>query len=73
MSKEDVIELYGVVNEVLPSAMFRIKLEANESIVLGYISGKMRKNRIQILQGDRVKVEFSPYDLSKCRIVYREK
>ena len=60
----------GIVQEVLPNAMFRVKLE-NEHIVLGHISGKMRQNRIQILLGDRVKVEMSPYDLNKARIVYR--
>ena len=73
MSKEDVIEVTGVITEVLPGTMFRIKIDANQQIVLGYISGRMRKNRIQLLQGDRVRVEFSPYDLEKCRIVYREK
>ena len=73
MAKEDVIELSGVVNEVLPGTMFRVKLDANQRIVLGYISGRMRKNHIQLLQGDKVRVEFSPYDLDKCRIVYRDK
>ena len=60
----------GIVEEVLPNAMFRIKLE-NNHVILGHISGKMRQNRIQILQGDKVKVEMSPYDLTKGRIVYR--
>lgn len=63
--------MYGTVEEVLPNAMFRIKLE-NELYVLGHISGKMRQNRIQILLGDNVKIEMSPYDLSKGRIVYRQ-
>ena len=72
MAKEDVISLEGRVEEVLPNAMFRILLEQG-STVLGHISGKMRQNRITILQGDRVKVEMSPYDLTKCRIVYRSK
>lgn len=72
MAKEDYISMSGVVQEVLPNAMFRIKLE-NEHVVLGHISGKMRQNRIQILLGDRVKVEMSPYDLTKCRISYRER
>lgn len=71
MSKEDCIVMYGTVEEVLPNAMFRIKLE-NELYVLGHISGKMRQNRIQILLGDNVKIEMSPYDLSKGRIVYRQ-
>ena len=72
MAKEDVISLEGKVEEVLPNAMFRVRLEQG-STVLGFISGKMRQNRIQILLGDRVRVEMSPYDLTKCRIVYRSK
>lgn len=72
MSKEEMISLEGRVEEVLPNAMFRVILEQG-STVLGHISGKMRQNRIQILQGDKVKVEMSPYDLTKCRIVYRTK
>ncbi len=72
MAKEDVISLEGKVEEVLPNAMFRVVLEQGHT-VLGHISGKMRQNRITILQGDRVKVEMSPYDLTKCRIVYRSK
>jgi translation initiation factor IF-1 len=72
VSKEDVIALEGVINEVLPNAMFRVQLE-NGPIVLGHISGRMRQNKIQILTGDRVRVEMSPYDVSKARIVYRER
>ena len=72
MAKEDVISLEGKIEEVLPNAMFRVRLEQGSS-VLGFISGKMRQNRIQILLGDRVRVEMSPYDLTKCRIVYRSK
>lgn len=72
MAKEDVISLDGKVEEVLPNAMFRVRLEQG-STVLGFISGKMRQNRIQILLGDKVRVEMSPYDLTKCRIVYRSK
>jgi translation initiation factor IF-1 len=72
VAKEDMISLEGRVEEVLPNAMFRVLLEQG-STVLGHISGKMRQNRITILQGDRVKVEMSPYDLTKCRIVYRSK
>lgn len=72
MAKEDVISLDGQVIEVLPNAMFRVKLEQG-SMILGHISGKMRQNKIQILAGDRVRVEMSPYDLSKGRIVYRSK
>jgi len=70
VAKEDYISMEGIVQEVLPNAMFRVKLE-NEHVVLGHISGKMRKNCIQILLGDKVKVEMSPYDLNKARIVYR--
>ncbi len=72
MAKEDMISLDGRVEEVLPNAMFRVKLEMG-STILGHISGKMRQNRIQILLGDKVRVEMSPYDLTKCRIVYRTK
>jgi translation initiation factor IF-1 len=72
VAKEDMISLEGRVEEVLPNAMFRVLLEQGYT-VLGHISGKMRQNRITILQGDRVKVEMSPYDLTKCRIVYRSK
>jgi translation initiation factor IF-1 len=72
VAKEDVISLEGKVEELLPNAMFRVTLEQG-STVLGHISGKMRQNRITILQGDRVRVEMSPYDLTKCRIVYRSK
>jgi translation initiation factor IF-1 len=72
VAKEDMISLEGKVEEVLPNAMFRVVLEQG-STVLGHISGKMRQNRIQILQGDKVRVEMSPYDLTKCRIVYRTK
>ena len=72
MAKEDLITSDGVVEEVLPNAMFRVKM-ALGPVVLGHISGKMRQNKIQILAGDRVKIEMSPYDLSKCRITYRER
>ncbi len=72
MAKEDVIEMEGVVSESLPSTMFRVQLD-NGHAVLCHISGKMRKNYIRILEGDRVRVEMTPYDLSKGRIVFREK
>jgi translation initiation factor IF-1 len=72
VAKEDVISLEGKVEEVLPNAMFRVKLSQGPTI-LGHISGKMRQNKIQILMGDRVRIELSPYDLTKGRIVYREK
>ena len=69
---KDAIELEGKVSEVLPNATFRVKLE-NDHEVLAYLSGKMRKNFIRVLEGDRVKVEMSPYDLSRGRVTYRYK
>lgn len=72
MSKEDVIECEGVVEEPLPNAMFKVKLE-NGHEILAHISGKMRMNFIKILPGDKVKVEISPYDLKRGRITYRAK
>ena len=72
MAKEENIELEGVVTETLPNTMFRVKLD-NGHEILAHISGKMRKNYIRILTGDKVKVELSPYDLSKGRITYRGK
>ena len=72
MGKEESIEVMGEVKEALPNAMFRVELE-NGHEVLGHISGKMRKHYIRILPGDKVKVELSPYDLSRGRIVFRHK
>jgi len=72
MAKEEAIEQDGEVIEALPNAQFRVRLENGHEIV-GLLSGKMRMNYIKILPGDRVKVELSPYDLSKGRIVYRYK
>ena len=72
MSKEDVIEVEGIVEEALPNAMFKVKLE-NEHIVLAHVSGKMRMNFIRILPGDRVTMELTPYDLNRGRITYRFK
>lgn len=72
MGKEEIIELEGVVEEVLPNAMFRVRINENY-LLTGIVSGKMRQHRIQILLGDKVKVEVSPYDLSKGRITYRTK
>ena len=72
MSKEDMIEFSGTVVELLPNAMFRVKLD-NEHLVLAHTSGKMRKNRIRVLAGDRVNVEMTPYDLTKGRITFRFK
>lgn len=70
--KEDAIELEGEVTEALPNTMFRVKLD-NDHNVLAHISGKMRQHYIRILPGDRVKVELSPYDLTRGRITYRFK
>lgn len=72
MSKEECVEVEGTVVEVLPNAMFNVELE-NGSVILGHISGKLRMNYIRILQGDRVKMEISPYDLTKGRIIWRSK
>jgi len=72
MAKEAAIEVDGTVTETLPNATFRVKLE-NEHIVLAHISGKMRKNYIKILPGDKVKLELSPYDLGRGRLTYRYK
>ncbi|MCH8056563.1 MAG: translation initiation factor IF-1 [Proteobacteria bacterium] len=72
MVKEDVIEMDGVVLETLPNTMFRVELE-NGHMVTAHISGRMRKHYIRILTGDKVKVELTPYDLSKGRITYRTK
>ena len=72
MAKEESIEVEGVVEEAMPNAMFLVRLE-NGHQVLGHISGKMRKFYIRILPGDKVKVELSPYDLTRGRITYRMK
>ncbi len=72
MAKEEIVELEGVVNEVLPNTIFRVQL-SNGHQVTAYASGKMRKHRIRILAGDRVTLEMSPYDLSKGRISFRHK
>lgn len=73
MAKEDAIEMQAVVLETLPNATFRVELENNQHVVLAHVSGKMRKNFIRILPGDKVLVELSPYDLNRGRIVYRYK
>lgn len=72
MAKEDLIEVEGVIKEALPNAMFRVEVDEGH-IVLAHISGKIRKHFIRILPGDTVKVELSPYDLSRGRITYRNK
>ena len=73
MAKEEPIEVEGVVLESLPNAMFRVKLDTNNAVVLAHISGKMRMHYIRILPGDKVTVELSPYDLTRGRITYRSK
>ena len=72
MAKEEALQLDGVVTETLPNTTFRVKLD-NGHVVMAHISGKMRKNYIRILTGDRVTVELTPYDLTKGRITYRER
>ena len=72
MPKEDAIEVEGIVKEALPNAMFRVELD-NGHLILAHVSGRMRKNFIRILPGDKVTVELSPYDLTRGRIIYRHK
>ncbi|NBG88991.1 translation initiation factor IF-1 [Isachenkonia alkalipeptolytica] len=72
MSKQDVIEVEGVVNEALPNAMFKVELE-NGHEVLAHLSGKLRMHYIKILPGDKVTIELSPYDLTRGRITWRKK
>ncbi|MGK0296513.1 MAG: translation initiation factor IF-1 [Gammaproteobacteria bacterium] len=70
MAKEDQIEMEGTIIETLPNTMFRVELD-NGHVIIAHISGKMRKNYIRILTGDKVTIEMTPYDLSKGRITYR--
>jgi len=72
MAKEDIINMEGRVEEVLPAAMFRIRLDNLPNLVVAHLSGRMRKNNIKVLLGDRVELECSPYDLSKGRITRRK-
>jgi len=72
MSKEELLEFPGIVSELLPNATFRVKLE-NEHEIIAHTAGKMRKNRIRVLTGDKVLIEMTPYDLTKGRITYRFK
>lgn len=72
MSKEDVIEFEGVVEEVLPNTVFLVKL-SNGHTITAYLSGKLRQNYIKVLEGDKVTIEMSPYDLTKGRIIWRGK
>jgi translation initiation factor IF-1 len=72
LSKEEAVQLEGTVEEALPNAMFKVKLDTTNSVVIGVISGRMRQHKIKILPGDRVEIEFSPYDLARGRIVKRK-
>ncbi|ANZ22528.1 translation initiation factor IF-1 [Buchnera aphidicola (Diuraphis noxia)] len=72
MTKEENIEMQGIVIDTLPNTMFRVELE-NKHIIIAHISGKMRKNYIRILTGDKVTVELTPYDLTKGRIIFRSR
>jgi translation initiation factor IF-1 len=72
MAKEDLIEVEGEIVETVPNAMFRVKLEGGH-LVLAHVAGKMRMHFIRILPGDKVKLELSPYDLTRGRITYRQK
>jgi translation initiation factor IF-1 len=72
MTKEDHIVMDGTVSDTLPNTMFRVQLD-NGHLIIAHISGRMRKNYIRILKGDRVKVELTPYDLTKGRIVFRDR
>lgn len=73
MSKEDTIKTTGFITECLPNAKFRVKLDMNEHVLLAHLSGKMRKMNINVVLDDNVEVEISTYDLTKCRITYRNK
>jgi translation initiation factor IF-1 len=72
VAKEETINMEGKVEEILPSAMFRIRLDNLNTVVLGHLSGRMRTNNIKVLLGDRVEMEFSPYDLTRGRITRRK-
>ena len=72
MAKEETVSLEGTVEEILPNAMFRVLIDGQEKPIIGVISGRMRMNNIKILMGDRVEMEFSPYDLSRGRITRRK-
>ncbi len=70
--KEDTINMEGRVDEVLPATMFRVKIDDVDTVVLAHLSGRMRKNNIKVLLGDRVEIEFTPYDLTRGRITRRK-
>jgi translation initiation factor IF-1 len=71
MAKDDIIELTGLVEEVLPGNMFRVKVDNMATVLLCYMGGKLKQHKIRIILGDKVKVEVSPYDLTKGRVTYR--
>lgn len=71
MAKDDIIELTGMVEEVLPGSMFRVKVDNIPSTLLCYTSGKLKQHKIKIILGDKVKIEISPYDMTKGRVTYR--
>lgn len=71
MAKDDIIELVGAVEEVLPGSMFRVKVENMQHVLLCYMGGKLKQHKIRIILGDKVKLEVSPYDLAKGRIIFR--
>jgi translation initiation factor IF-1 len=71
LAKEELLEFEGIVEELLPNATFRVKLIANGHVIIAHTAGKMRKNRIRVLTGDKVMIEMTPYDLTKGRITYR--
>lgn len=71
MAKDDILELTGVVEEVLPGNMFRVKIEQSSNTILCYMGGKLKQHKIRIILGDKVKIEVSPYDLTKGRVTYR--
>ena len=73
MSKEDVIKMEGVIAEVLPNTMLRVKLEESGHVIICYLGGKLRQHNIKILLGDNVEVEMSPYDMTRGRVIYRTK
>jgi translation initiation factor IF-1 len=73
MAKEDTIKVDGVVQELLPGTQFKVKLDDFDHTIIAHLSGKMRQNRINVLMGDKVEVEMSPYDMTKGRITFRHK
>lgn len=71
MSKDDVIEMTGKVDDVLPGNMFKVKIDDTEHTLICYLGGKLKQHKIRVIQGDKVKIEVSPYDLNKGRVIYR--